>query len=187
MTTSLDIQIEAILLFRGEPTSLKKLAEYTQSDLTSVIEAVKILKERLNEGGIILIQNQSEISLGTNPKVSGLIEKITKEELTRDLGKAGLETLAIIFYKESTSKKEIDYIRGVNSGFILRNLLIRGLVDREEQVVGRGFIYRPTIELLAYMGISNIQEMPEFTLMRKELDSFLAIPESTGDDEKKVE
>jgi chromosome segregation and condensation protein ScpB len=68
--------------------------------------------------------------LGTVPEASELIEKIIKDELTRELGKSSLETLTIILYKSPIAKPEIDYIRGVNSNYILRNLLVRGLVEK---------------------------------------------------------
>src|SRR5690606_13566672 len=93
---------------------------------------------------------------------------------TRDLGKAGLETLAIIMYKGKASKKEIDYIRGVNSGFIIRNLLIRGLIRREEESDDRSFSYSPTAELLAFMGISKVEDIPEYEAMREEMDRFIS-------------
>ncbi len=173
MKTSLDIKIEAILFFQGEPSSLKKLAEYTESSVEEVKDAILKLKQRLSDGGVVIVENRDEVSLGTNPEVSSIIEKINKEELSKDLGKASLETLAIIFYKGQASKREIDYIRGVNSGFILRNLLIRGLVCREEEKGERGFIYKPTIELLAHVGIEKAEEMPEFESMKKELEIFL--------------
>jgi segregation and condensation protein B len=173
MENPLEIKIEAILFFQGEPLSFKRLAEYTDSNIEDVKGVILNLKNKLSERGIVIIENKNEVSLGTSPKVSSLIEKITKEELAKDIGKASLETLAIIFYKGQASKREIDYIRGVNSGFILRNLLIRGLVSREEESGERGFIYKPTIELLAHMGIEKVEEMPEFESMKKELESFL--------------
>ena len=60
--------------------------------------------------------------LGTSAEASTLIEKLTKEELNRDLGKASLETLSIIMYQGPIKRSQIDYIRGVNSTFILQKL-----------------------------------------------------------------
>jgi segregation and condensation protein B len=75
----------------------------------------------------------------------------------KDLGKAGLETLSIILYQGPISRAEIDYIRGVNSNFILRNLLIRGLIERVENPHDqRSFLYKPTLELISYLGLSKI-------------------------------
>jgi segregation and condensation protein B len=100
-----------------------------------------------------------------------LIEKIIKEERERDLGRAGIETLAIIAYKGPVSKKEIEYIRGVNSQFALRNLLLRGLVERkasswDERVI----VYSITADALRHLGLGSITELPEYMDVRKQLE-----------------
>jgi chromosome segregation and condensation protein ScpB len=85
------------------------------------------------------------------------------------------------------SRKEIDYIRGVNSGFVIRNLMIRGLVEKiEDQKDGRMFLYKPTFELLSFMGVSNVQDLPNFEEIRKEIESFKGSKE-IKEEEKKVE
>jgi segregation and condensation protein B len=183
MRTPLEIELEAILFFRGEPTTLKKLAEYTGESVEEVKNAIQTLKVNLNNRGLVLVESGNEVMMGTAPEVSSLIEKVTKEELTRDLGRAGLETLAIILYKGKASKREIDNIRGVNSGFILRNLLIRGLVKREEQKGERGYIYMATVELLSFMGVTKHDELPEFENVKKELETFLNLPAQGEDTE----
>ncbi len=116
--------------------------------------------------------------LGTAAEASSLIEALQKEEISRDLGKAGSETLAIVLYKGPISRREIDFVRGVNSAFIVRNLLVRGLIERvEDEGKARGFLYGPTAALLSYMGISKIDALPEFENVRKEIDKFAAAEE----------
>lgn len=113
-------------------------------------------------------------SFGTHPDQSALIEKFQKEELSRDLGRAGLETLAVIAYRGPISRREIDQIRGVNSGFILRTLLIRGLIERVESASGeRSFTYQPTLKLLQYLGVTQREDLPEFKTAFKELQEFV--------------
>jgi segregation and condensation protein B len=179
MESTLDKKIEAILFFRGEPTSIKELVKFCGKPEKEIEESIKILEEKLSSRGLVLVQGPEGVMLGTAPDLSPIIEQITKEELSRDIGRAGLETLAIVLYKGSTSKREIDYIRGVNSGFILRNLLIRGLINREERQGERGYIYTPTIDLLSHMGISKTSLLPEFESMENELKNFLKTPEET--------
>jgi len=94
------------------------------------LAALKNLETSLSDRGIVLVTKEDEVTLGTAKDTSELIEKLTKDELVRDLGKAGLETLSIIIYQGPISRAEIDYIRGVQSNFILRNLMIRGLVEK---------------------------------------------------------
>ncbi len=90
--------------------------------------------------------------------------------MKRDIGKAGAETLSIVLYKGPISRSEIDRIRGVNSSFILRNLLIRGLVERE--VVKNNALFSITPSLLAHLGISNKTELPNYAQVLDELEKF---------------
>src|SRR3989338_9602838 len=125
----LEKKLEAILFWKGEPMSRKKLAEILKvgpSDISELNEAIEKLKENLNGRGIVLLEKENEISLGTMPELSSLIEDLQKEELNKDLSKASLETLSIILYKNGANRAEIDYIRGVNSSFTLRALSVRG-------------------------------------------------------------
>jgi segregation and condensation protein B len=173
MQLNLESQIEAVLFWKAEPISIKKLANIlkrTDEEIKlGIIELRKVLENR----GITIIEDGEEITLGTNKLASELIESLTKEELTRDLGKAGLETLSIIIYQGPISRPEIDYIRGVNSQFIIRNLLVRGLIQKVDNPKDqRSFLYKPTLELISYLGLSKIEDMPEFELVKKDIDSF---------------
>jgi len=101
--------------------------------------------------------------LGTNPELSHLIEYLQKEELNKELSKASLETLSIVLYKNGATRADIDYIRGVNSSFTLRALSIRGLVEKTtDPKDARRYIYKPTFDLLSYMGVKNMTELPEY-------------------------
>lgn len=167
--SNLDSQIEAILFWKGEPQSIKKLALILNKKEEEILSNLDILKEKIKDRGVELIWKNNEVMLGTAVKFSSIIESLTKEELVRDLGKAGLETISIIAYKGPISRAEIDYIRGVQSNFILRNLQIRGLIEKiSNEKDHRSFLYQPTFELLQFLGISRIEELPEFENIRKE-------------------
>lgn len=173
MDLKLESQIEAILFWKAEPVSIKKLANILKKSEDEIKASIVDLKKSLENRGITIIENDDEINLGTSKHASGLIESLTKEELTKDLGKAGLETLSIIIYQGPISRPEIDYIRGVNSQFIIRNLLVRGLIQKIDNPSDqRSFLYKPTLELVAYLGLSKIEDMPEFESVRKDIDSF---------------
>jgi segregation and condensation protein B len=166
---SLDSQIEAVLFWKGEPQSIKKLAANLGKKEEEILAGLEVLKEKIKERGVELIYKDDEVILGTAAKLSHIIERLTKEELVRDLGKAGLETISIIAYKGPISRAEIDYIRGVQSTFILRNLQIRGLVERiTNPKDARSFLYRPTFELLQFLGVSKIEDLPEFEKVKGE-------------------
>ena len=135
--------------------------------------AIIFLRGSLNERGITLIQLEDEVTLGTSKEASELIESLTKEELTKDIGKAGLETLSIILYQGPISRAELDYIRGVNSQFILRNLLVRGLIEKIDNPKDqRSFLYKPTLQLLSFIGISKIEDIPDFQSVKSDIENF---------------
>lgn len=178
----LDKQIESVLFFRGEPMSIEALQKLLEKPREDIESALKTLEEKLRGRGIVLVRNVDEITLATSPETSAIIEKITKEELARDLGKAGLETLSIILYQSPVSRRDIDYIRGVNSNFILRNLLIRGLVVKEANPNDqRSFLYKPTLELFSFLGIKSIEELPEYREVQKELEQSKEMKEKDSD------
>ncbi|PIR38392.1 MAG: hypothetical protein COV34_02180 [Candidatus Zambryskibacteria bacterium CG10_big_fil_rev_8_21_14_0_10_42_12] len=171
-TLSLEAQIEAILFYKGEGVKESELIKTLGTDEQSFKDAVLNLRENLSGRGLTLLEHDGIIALGTAQGAHGLIEKITKEELTRDLGRAGLETLSIVLYKGPVNRREIDYIRGVNSSFILRNLLMRGLIERVDDKAGRGYSYKPSLDLLMHLGISRIDELPDYHKVKEELERF---------------
>lgn len=178
---NLSALIEALLFFKNEPVKISALVKLVDRSEAEVTEALENLKQSLETRGIRLVTNDGKVSLATAPEASEIIESIRKEELSKDLGKAGLETLSTILYKGPISKREIDYIRGVNSSYIIRNLLIRGLVEKDQGKGERSYVYKPTTELLQYLGISDISELPERDDIINTIDEFQA--ENTGTEE----
>ena len=176
---SLENKIESILLFRNEPVTLVELSRILKIPRENVQETISNLQKEYENKGIVIVTDRESVSLGTHPEASHLITELQKEELSRELGRAGLETLAIILYKGPISRREIDYIRGVNSAFILRTLLIRGLVERTESAVGeRSYTYKATLELLKHLGVTRREDLPEYTSTFEKLDQFAKVPET---------
>jgi segregation and condensation protein B len=99
-----------------------------------------------------------------------LIEKIVKDELSKDLSTASLETLAVVIYKGPVTRKEIEYIRGVNVSFSLRNLLLRGLIEKvSSKLDERIFLYTPSIDALKYLGVTSVKELPGYEEVVRQL------------------
>lgn len=166
-------QIEAVLFWKAEPTSIKKLAEALSVSDSEIMEGIQALRQSLEGRGINVVEHDNNVTLGTSREASAIIEKLTKEELSRDLGKAGLETLSIILYQGPISRADIDYIRGVNSQFIIRNLMIRGLVERSDNPEdGRSFLYKPTLALISHLGISRLEELGDYSAVREDIKKF---------------
>lgn len=166
--------IEAFLFWKGEPVTVRELSRSLNLSLEVVEEALVSLTERSDDGrGIVLVRYHDKVTLGTHPDTGVVIEALTKEELSKDLGKSALETLAIILYQGPVKRSQIDYVRGVNSQFILRNLLMRGLIDRaQDENDERVFVYSPSLELLTHLGIKNTSELPEFEKVIESLQAF---------------
>lgn len=180
----LDAKIEALLFFKGEPVAIKKIAEILEVSIEEVVAALDMLSAKKDGTGLTIIKTENEVTLGTNKEASIFLEKLRKDEITKELSKATLETLSIILYKNGPDKNgvtrnEIDYIRGVNSSFILRNLLIRGLIDKKVDATdSRRFIYTPTIDLLEFMGVSDITILPRYSEVVEELEKAITNQEN---------
>ena len=183
--------LEAALFIYGEPMPIKKIQELLKVTGEEIGELIKEFRESLNGRGLRIIEHDASIQLTTHPDFSGLLETIVRDELIKDLTPATLETLAIVSYAGPISRSRIDYIRGVNSSYILRNLLIRGLVDRKtDPNRSNVYLYTVSFDLIRHLGLQNIDELPEFLgyrnlVMKAEqnLDSSLA-PVSEGNTEE---
>lgn len=170
----LEVKIESVLMFKNEPVSAKDLADSLGRSAGEIKEALKNLQEFYQDRGIVIVSEGENFAFGTHPENSNLIENLVKEELSRELGRAGLETLAIVLYRGPVSRREIDHIRGVNSGFILRNLLIRGLIERSDALAGeRSYSYKPTLKLIEYLGLKKREDLPEYETAFKKLEEFV--------------
>ena len=167
---NLEQKIEGLLFWKGEPISTKKIAEILKVKEAEVTEALSNLNQEMKSRGLILIEADGKYTLGTNPQISDLIEQLRKEELDKKLSKASLETLSIILYKNGAGRGEIDYIRGVNSSFTIRALSVRGLIEKApDPEDARKYIYKPTHDLLSFMGVGAVQDLPNFQNIQKQI------------------
>ncbi len=181
----LEHKIEAILFWKGEPMSRKKLADILKVSSDEITHGIQKLKENLDTRGIVLIEQDADIMLGTAPQMSSMIEELRKEELNRDLSKASLETLSVILYKNGASRAEIDYIRGVNSSFTLRALSVRGLIEKTiDQKDSRRYVYKPSFELLSYMGVTSVEELPDYAEVNSSINKAAEVEEEKTQQEE---
>ena len=184
----LDKKIEAILFWKGEPISRKKLADILEVGQTEINEGIEKLKENLTGRGIVMLEKENEVMLGTMPELSELFEALQKEELNKDLSKASLETLSILLYKNGASRADIDYIRGVNSSFTLRAMAIRGLVEKiVDPHDSRRYIYKPSFDLLSYMGVKSVEELPEYGEINSSIEAAAKNLEAELEKENEIE
>lgn len=167
---NLESKIEGLLFYKGEDLEIKKIAEIFKVEIPEVEEALVRLDESLANRGLVLVRKDNRVILGIRGELSPTLEEMRKDEITKELTKSSLETLSIIIYKEGATRSEIDYIRGVNSSFILRNLLVRGLIEKIiDPKDSRRFLYKPTFDTLTYLGIKSIKDLPNYEEIRSQL------------------
>lgn len=163
-------KIEGYLFFLGEPIDKHDLVSLFKVSEDEIHTALNELKESLQQRGIVLVENQTTITLGTHPELGSFLEKIQKDSLDKDLSKAALETLSVILYMDMPTRSDIDYIRGVNSQFSLRMLLVRGLIDRQlHPKDNRKFVYLPTTDLLSFLGVGTVHELPNYIDVKEKI------------------
>lgn len=161
--------IESILFVYGESISAEKLAKIAGTSVPNVRAALGELEERYRESGLVLLKKDDHCQLGTNPRNTSYIEKMVKNEFTEELSRAALETLAIIAYKGPLTRAHIEYVRGVNSSFTLRNLVMRGLVERMENPKdARSYLYGTSFNFLKHLGVARPEDLPRFEEFKKE-------------------
>ena len=168
MSLSPSATLEALLFAEGGPMTTKQLLAVLKVEESLLKRALQELESDLTHRGLSLVQAGDTVELRTAPEAAPLIRTLRESELARDLGKASLETLAIILYRGTATRTEIDWVRGVNSGAALRTLLLRGLIERTEDTADkRRARYHATVDALAHLGISTMEELPRFAELRQ--------------------
>jgi segregation and condensation protein B len=179
METSVDQKLEAILFYKAQPVSKRELVKLLELDEATLQQASETLTQRLVGGATRLLVSDTELSLVTASEHDALIEQLRRDELKRDIGKAGAETLAIVLYRGPVTRGEIDRIRGVNSTYILRNLMTRGLVEKGSNP--KRVEYQITADLLSHLGITHKQQLPQYEEILNQLDTFEQTVDTTND------
>ncbi len=172
---SLERSLEAILFYVAEPMARSRLASMLAVSEEEIDDALAKLTGSLAERGIRVLHVGDMYELVTAPEVSDAIAALRKEVLSRDLGKAGAETLSVVLYRGPLTRSHIEQIRGLNCAYILRSLLIRGLIEKQPDPKNpRIILYQPTSLLLRHLGVTAVNELPEYDTIRAELLAFEA-------------
>ncbi len=156
--------LESLLLAAGKPLAFKEIVDLFKEDLAKVEEILNELEQKYNhpDSGIHLVLNNKKAQLVTNPNNAEILQTYLHDEQTGELSKASLETLTIIAYRQPISKEELEQIRGVNCSLIMRNLMIRGLIEAQEDKDDLAPKYSVTIDLLRHLGIDSVKQLPDF-------------------------
>jgi len=180
-TTELKKIIEALLFSSEVPVRPEKLAEVLELDRSVIAVALKELcgESANGEHGFLLCQVADGYQYRTAPEYAEWIRRLNKNRPFR-FSRAALETLAIIAYRQPVTRAEIEYLRGVDSGAVVKTLLEKRLVKilGKKEIAGRPMIYGTTREFLTFFGLKDLSSLPtlkEFTELNPEaLDASLS-------------
>jgi segregation and condensation protein B len=166
--------LEALLFASDAPVPLSALVEVLDGPSPSEVSAILTELGREyeeSERGVALAEIAGGFQILSRRECAPWIEEMLRSRRKARLSRAGLETLAIVAYKQPITKVEIDGIRGVDSGGSLHTLLERNLVliRGRSKGVGRPLLYGTTPDFLSYMGVNELTDLPEL----KELGSVL--------------
>lgn len=161
---SLKSKIESLLFLSPKPMTLKRLTEITGAKKDEIKPVCEELRKEYEErdGGLAIIDHQESYQMSTASDSAEMVRDFLKQEQLGELTKPGLETLTIVAYRGPLTKAELEQIRGVNCGLILRNLMIRGLVERREEKEKLRTVYEVTHDFLRYLGVTSIKELPDY-------------------------
>jgi len=157
-------KLETILFVASKPLGFKKMAKVLNVPSEELMAALEQLRARYNvpDSGIVLIQNNEEWQLVSNPDNREAAENFLKAEVSGELTRPQLETLTVISYCGPITKPEMETIRGVNCSLILRNLLMRGLIKETEDPTNLLPTYEVTTDYLRHIGLNSLQELPDY-------------------------
>lgn len=168
--------LEALLFQYGEQISIRKLSLLIGVKEDECRNLVSVFSESLvgeEKRGLMLLASGDSVQLVTKPSFQFVNERITQEEFRSELTPAALETISIVAYLGPLSRATIDYVRGVNSSFTLRNLLVRGLVERGQSAERKNmYEYRVSADFLKHMGLGNVSELTEYQKYKDILTRF---------------
>lgn len=155
--------MEGLLYYFGESIDKEKIKTLLDIPEEEFNLAVGSLRNELIGRGISLVETEKTLGLYTAPEMTEIIEKIKKEERSKELTKATLETLSLIAYSDGVARSDIDFIRGVNSAFILKTLSLRGFIEKiPHPQDARKYIYKATTDLYAFLGVTRKEELPDW-------------------------
>ncbi len=191
----LESALEALLFVSGAPLSVDKLRGIFEEEATQeeIEEQLRAIGREYDErgSGIMLAEVAGGWQLATRPENAPWIRKFRSVKVSAKLSKPALETLAIVAYKQPITRAEVEAVRGVNIGGIMRNLMERRLVKivGKKDVPGKPMMYGTSPEFLQYFGLKDLSALPtlkEFQELEagEEIMEEVPVPEeqATGTD-----
>lgn len=174
--------LESLLFVSGEPLKLVKIAKICDVPKSEISAGIDDLNDdyRNSERGFAIIRKDDSVQLATNPENSQIVSQLVSGELGSELSKSALEVLSIVAYRGPITRVQIETIRGVNCSYVLRTLLIKGLIERKETADTRGFLYEISFDFLKSMGVTSAVDLPDWKELSKNEKVEGLLSETTG-------
>ncbi len=158
--------VESLIFAAEEPITLRKLTDVVaDTESAQVLEAIAQLKSDYEaQGRAFQIEEiAGGYQLFTKPEYYEWVAKLRKKSGETKLSQASLETLAIIAYKQPVLRADVESVRGVQSGQIIRLLMERDLVKvvGRDESLGHPLLYGTTKRFLEYFGLKDIKDLPK--------------------------
>ena len=156
--------IESLLFVAEEPLTVDRLKKIlVLAESKQILDALdKIATDYdVRKGGFYLHQVAGGYQIRTRPEYTQWIKRLIQPKPVR-LSKAALETLAVIAYKQPVIRSEIEHIRGVDCGGVLKVLLERKFIRvlGRKEIPGRPLIYATTRHFLEVFDLKNLNDLP---------------------------
>jgi len=153
---------EGVLLVSGGPVTVEQLAEALGAPPQTVHAILWELQQDYAGRGLQIQAVAGGYQLCTRPELAPYVQRFLRLDHREPLSQAGLETLAIIAYRQPITRAEIEAVRGVRSDHILERLLERHLIREvgRRQALGRPILYGTTEGFLRYFGLRDLRELP---------------------------
>lgn len=162
---TLESVIEAVLFATDEPLPEGKLAGIVETTAKQVRECVDNLNARYeaNHNAFRIEQIAGGYQMLTQPIYNSWLKKMVKVRSDNKLSPAAMETLAIIAYKQPIIRADIEAIRGVAVGEVIRSLMYKGLVKiaGRAEILGRPMLYGTTKKFLEIFGLNSVKDLPK--------------------------
>jgi segregation and condensation protein B len=163
--------VEAVLFASDESLSAARLADIVETGAKQIREHVENLNEKykINGNAFRIEQIAGGYQMMTLPPYNHWLKKLLRLRSDNKLSPAALETLAIIAYKQPIIRADIEAIRGVVAGEMIRNLMYKGLVKivGRAEVLGRPMLYGTTKKFLEIFGLNKLKDLPKVEELKK--------------------
>ncbi|MHC4430227.1 MAG: SMC-Scp complex subunit ScpB [Planctomycetota bacterium] len=163
--------VEAVLFASDEPLSAARLANIVEADTKQVRQHIQNLNEkyRANNSAFRIDQIAGGFQMLTLSPYNHWLKKLLRVRSDSKLSAAAMETLAIIAYKQPVIRADIEVIRGVAAGEVIRSLAYKGLVKivGRAEVLGRPMLYGTTKKFLEVFGLNTLKDLPKIEELKK--------------------